>query len=89
MLEYHLGYGGPGTTNAIAIDLVELQHVSLDPTTWHAIVGGGCKLGDVTTKLHELGGRAFAHGICPGVGVGGHATIVRDTFWARPRYLGC
>jgi hypothetical protein len=33
-------------------------------------------LGEVTTKLHDAGGRAIAHGVCPGVGIGGHATIV-------------
>lgn len=32
-------------------------------------------LGDVTKRLHENGNRAMAHGTCPQVGIGGHATI--------------
>jgi len=49
----------------------------MDKVTWYATIGAGTLLGDVTTKLHDAGGRAFAHGVCPGVGIGGHATIVR------------
>jgi len=29
----------------------------------------------VTKRLHDAGGRAIAHGTCPQVGIGGHATI--------------
>lgn len=57
--------------------MVNFQQFSIDNTTWHATIGPGTKLGSVDEKLHAAGGRAFAHGICPGVGVGGHATIVR------------
>ena len=70
------GLGGPGNTNTITADLVELQKFSMDKTTWYATIGAGTLLGDVTTKLHDAGGRAFAHGVCPVVGIGGHATIV-------------
>lgn len=73
------GLGGPGATNTITIDLVKLQHFSVDGATQHARVGAGTLLGDVTTRLHEAGGRAFAHGVCPGVGIGGHATIVSES----------
>lgn len=48
----------------------------MDTNTWQAKFGGGHKLSDVTDKLHENGKRAIAHGTCPGVGIGGHATIV-------------
>lgn len=47
----------------------------MDNSTWHATVGAGTKLGDLDDRLHDAGGRAVAHGICPGVGIGGHATI--------------
>jgi FAD/FMN-containing dehydrogenase len=57
------------------IDLVNLQSFSMDETTWHASIGAGHRLGEVDKKLHAAGGRAFAHGVCPGVGIGGHATI--------------
>lgn len=47
----------------------------MDNSTWRATVGGGTRLGDMDDKLHDAGGRAVAHGVCPGVGIGGHATI--------------
>ena len=47
----------------------------MDTNTWQASIGSGTLLGDVTTLLHNNGGRAIAHGVCPGVGIGGHATI--------------
>ena len=47
----------------------------MDNSTWEATVGAGTKLGVLDEKLHDAGGRAVAHGICPGVGLGGHATI--------------
>lgn len=33
------------------------------------------RLGDVTSKLLSSGNRAMAHGTCPDVGIGGHATM--------------
>lgn len=71
-----LGLGGPGNTNTITVDLVELTKFNVDKKMWYATIGAGTLLGDVTTKLHDAGRRAFAHGVCPGVGLGGHATIV-------------
>lgn len=59
---------------ALTVDLVNLQGYSMDETTWQATIGAGMTLGDVDTELHKTG-RAFAHGVCPGVGIGGHATI--------------
>lgn len=56
--------------------MVNFQQFSMDNSTWQATIGAGTLLGDVTTKLSAAGGRAMAHGVCPGVGVGGHATIV-------------
>lgn len=41
--------------------------------------GLGWSLGMVDKVLHKEG-RSFAHGVCPGVGIGGHATIVRCFF---------
>lgn len=58
------------------IDLLHLQKFGMDTTTWEATVGAGTKLGLVSQKLHDNGRRAMAHGVCPGVGVGGHATVV-------------
>lgn len=47
----------------------------MDTNTWQATIGGGTLLGDVTKRLHDNGKRAMAHGTCPQVGIGGHATI--------------
>ena len=55
---------------------MKLQDFSIDQKTWKATIGGGTKLSDVTKKLHNKGKRAISHGTCPGVGIGGHATIV-------------
>lgn len=67
----NFGYGD----GQLTIDLVNFQQYSMNETTWHATIGAGMNLGDIDTKLMQTK-RAFAHGICPGVGIGGHATIV-------------
>jgi len=65
-----------GVDGELAIDLVNMQHFAMDTSTWQATIGSGTRLGDVTQRLHDNGKRAIAHGTCPGVGIGGHATIV-------------
>lgn len=60
---------------AVVIDLKHFQQFSMDRTTWRAKVGGGTLLGDLTKRMHDAGNRAMAHGTCPQVGIGGHATI--------------
>lgn len=70
-----LGLGG-GQDGVITIDLKNFQQFSMDNKTWQATIGAGSRLGDVTDRLHDAGGRAMAHGVCPDVGIGGHATIV-------------
>lgn len=54
-----------------------MQHFSMDNSTWQATVGAGTLLGQISERLHNAGGRAIAHGVCPGIGIGGHATVVR------------
>ncbi|KAF8166625.1 hypothetical protein K438DRAFT_1921468 [Mycena galopus ATCC 62051] len=68
-------YGIGGVDNAVVVDLKNFQQFSMDNTTWYATVGAGTLLEDVTTRLSDAGGRAIAHGTCPQVGIGGHATI--------------
>ena len=63
--------------------MVNFQGFSMDTKTWQATIGAGSLLGDVTQRLHDNGARAFAHGVCPGVGLGGHATIVRQASWKQ------
>lgn len=67
------GYGG--VDGAIVVDLKNFQQFSMDNSAYIATIGAGTLLGDVTTRLHNAGGRAMAHGTCPQVGIGGHATI--------------
>ncbi|KAI0411047.1 hypothetical protein F5X98DRAFT_65093 [Xylaria grammica] len=71
----YANYGLGGDDGALVIDLLNLQDFSIDTKTWQATIGGGTKLADVTNKLHNNGKRAISHGTCPGVGIGGHATI--------------
>ena len=71
----YANYGIGGTDGAIVVDLKNFQQFSMDKTTWQATIGGGTLLSDVTKRLHENGNRAMAHGTCPQVGIGGHATI--------------
>ncbi|KAI9930994.1 hypothetical protein ASPWEDRAFT_167054 [Aspergillus wentii DTO 134E9] len=68
-------YGLGGTDGAVVVDLKHFQQFSMDETTYHATIGAGTLLGDVTSRLYKAGGRAMAHGVCPHVGVGGHFTI--------------
>jgi FAD/FMN-containing dehydrogenase len=62
------------------IDMVNMQKFAMDSKTWQATIGAGTRLGEVTKRMHDNGKRAMAHGTCPGVGIGGHATIVSLTY---------
>ncbi|KAJ7493223.1 hypothetical protein B0H11DRAFT_1718318 [Mycena galericulata] len=64
-----------GEDGAVVVDMVNFQQFSMDNTTWQATIGAGTLLADVTSRLSDAGGRAIAHGTCPQVGIGGHATI--------------
>jgi hypothetical protein len=57
------------------VDLKHFQYVFVDHVTWIATIGGGTRLDEVTKQLYANGKRAMAHGTCPSVGIGGHATI--------------
>jgi hypothetical protein len=64
----------------------------MDRTTWRATAGGGTLLGDLTKRMHEAGNRAMAHGTCPQVGIGGHATSMFNSSELgsfSPRLSGC
>lgn len=71
----NIDIGIGGTDGVIVVDLKNFQQFSIDRSSWQATIGGGTLLGDVTKRLHENGKRAMAHGTCPQVGIGGHATI--------------
>jgi len=71
----YANYGIGGQDNTIVVDMKNFQQFSMDKSTWQATIGGGTLLRDVTERLHDNGKRAIAHGTCPQVGIGGHATI--------------
>jgi FAD/FMN-containing dehydrogenase len=64
-----------GVSGAVVVDLKNFQQFSMDNTTWIATMGAGTLLADVTSRMLAAGNRAIAHGTCPQVGIGGHATI--------------
>lgn len=68
---YSLG----GRDGALVVDLGEISSVVVDQKTWKATIGGGTKLKEITNGLFEQGKRTIAHGTCPQVGIGGHATV--------------
>lgn len=65
-----------GVADGMMIDLVNLKNFQMNNDTWQASAGSGFRLDGLDNLLHKNGGRAIAHGTCPGVGVGGHATVV-------------
>ncbi|ATY64976.1 FAD-type 2 [Cordyceps militaris] len=71
----YANFGLGGGDGGLMIDLQHLTHFSMDETTWQATFGSGFLLGELDKHLHANGNRAMAHGTCPGVGIGGHATI--------------
>lgn len=71
----YANYGIGGQDSTIVVDMKSFQQFSMDESTWQATIGSGTLLGDVTKRLHDNGKRAIAHGTCPQVGIGGHATI--------------
>lgn len=67
--------GWGGESGEVVVNLANINNYSYDNSTGYATVGGGSSLGSVTTAMYESGERAVAHGSCPDVGIGGHATI--------------
>lgn len=65
-----LGLGGED--DHLVVDLTPMNSVTLDNVTKVATVQAGARLGHVASELLEQGGRAIAHGSCPGVGIAGH-----------------
>ncbi|TQV92467.1 hypothetical protein V2A60_007155 [Cordyceps javanica] len=71
----YANFGLGGGDGGVMLDLQNLDHFSMDNSTWQASFGSGMLLGELDKHLHANGNRAMAHGTCPGVGIGGHATI--------------
>ncbi|KAI4241542.1 MAG: hypothetical protein L6R40_004522 [Gallowayella cf. fulva] len=66
-------FSSGGQNGSMVISLEAFQNISLfGPGI--AQVGGGVRLGNLATGIYNQGKRALPHGVCPGVGIGGHAT---------------
>ncbi|KAK2046192.1 FAD-binding domain-containing protein [Colletotrichum somersetense] len=68
-----LGLGGKD--GSLSIDLRNMRYVILNESSWDATIGAGSLLGEIDEALERKGNRVFPHGTCPGVGIGGHATV--------------
>jgi FAD/FMN-containing dehydrogenase len=62
-----------GSANGhLIIDLRRFDNITVDSSTGHAEIGAGSRLGDIALGLNNHN-RAMSHGLCPYVGIGGHA----------------
>ncbi|KAJ6594354.1 FAD-binding domain-containing protein [Mycena capillaripes] len=65
------GYGSQNGALVIMFrDMMQISYRSSDET---ATIQPGARLGDIALELNDKYGRALAHGVCPYVGIGGHA----------------
>ncbi|PLW42534.1 hypothetical protein PCANC_08601 [Puccinia coronata f. sp. avenae] len=71
----YAAYGLGGTNGALVIDLQRINQISVDASSGEAVIGTGSRLGDIALSLNDQGGRALPHGVCPYVGLGGHASF--------------
>lgn len=62
-----------GQNGSIVIDLSAFTNISVD-ASGIAQVGAGARLGNLALGIYNQSRRALPHGVCPGVGVGGHAS---------------
>ncbi|KAK3370034.1 hypothetical protein B0H63DRAFT_402711 [Podospora didyma] len=69
----YASFGLGGEDGHLTIEMDRMNKVILNNATGIASVEGGSRLGHVAYELYNQGKRAFSHGTCPGVGVGGHA----------------
>ncbi|KAI5787329.1 hypothetical protein EDC01DRAFT_722736 [Geopyxis carbonaria] len=66
-------YAAFSLSATLILDLRHFRTLAPAPTPpYLATIGAGRRLGDVATALHAVG-RAIPHGLCPGVGLAGHA----------------
>ncbi|KAG6915728.1 hypothetical protein DXG01_010250 [Tephrocybe rancida] len=78
----YIANGLGGRDGALIIDLQHLGNVTVDAGTGTAIIESGNRLGDIATALANVG-RALPHGVCPYVGIGGHASFGGFGFSSR------
>ncbi|EPS97926.1 hypothetical protein FOMPIDRAFT_142343 [Fomitopsis schrenkii] len=79
----YAAYGLGGADGHLIVDLSNIKDIHVDNSTGVAVVGAGNRLGDVATALFDQAGRAIPHGLCPLVGLGGHAAFGGYGFTSR------
>ena len=74
-LDSYGSYGYGGIDGQLSIDLRNFNEtvVASDGSNV-AVVGSGVHLGTLASAVYAQGKRAISHGVCPSVGIGGHAT---------------
>ncbi|KAL2068383.1 hypothetical protein VTL71DRAFT_16481 [Oculimacula yallundae] len=69
----YASYSSGGRDGSLIVDLEKFDLVEVNQATFVAKIGAGQRLGNVATELFNQGQRAIPHGVCPGVGIAGHA----------------
>ncbi|KAF8421356.1 hypothetical protein EV426DRAFT_536288, partial [Tirmania nivea] len=69
----YAAYGLGGKNGAWVIDLQRFDKVDIAIHGEYAIVGAGNRLGRVALQLYDRAKKAIPHGLCPRVGIAGHA----------------
>lgn len=62
-----------GRNGSVIVNLQNFHSIEVD-NDGIATVGGGVRLGNLARGVYAKGERALPHGVCPGVGIGGHFT---------------
>ncbi|KAF7554215.1 hypothetical protein G7Z17_g3051 [Cylindrodendrum hubeiense] len=63
------------STGELSINLQNLQHFSMDKSTFRASIGPGYRMRDVDELMYNSGQRFVPHGSSGHVGLGGHGTV--------------
>ncbi|KAK2464789.1 hypothetical protein APHAL10511_003207 [Amanita phalloides] len=78
----YIANGVGGKNGALVIDMGKRTNINIDSSSGLAILESGNRLGDIALALAAQG-RALPHGLCPYVGIGGHASFGGWGFTSR------
>ncbi|CAG8721817.1 3320_t:CDS:2 [Gigaspora margarita] len=81
-------YGLGGRNNVIVLDLTFVNGITINSETETAKIGAGNRLGNVYNQLNQAGFLIPA-GLCPSVGIGGHALGGGFGYYSRKYGLAC
>ncbi|KAJ7058203.1 glucooligosaccharide oxidase [Mycena amicta] len=78
----YIANGLGGENGNLVVDMSNFKKISVNPSTKTAVIESGNRLGEVAVALNNYG-LAMAHGTCPYVGLGGHASYGGFGFTSR------